>query len=204
VITAKEGTPASVPQASGVTADTFEMGNHPIVFGPQTERYYEWYEDEKRLVIFCTLPKGGSDLVAAFNVGTLYAEGDPLCRESEEQLQWCRWLSAVQQERKFLTAWAHGNDSILGCLLSTVQHQEAQIEKHVEILTGEGKRHDPVIRGKGVPIWVLVSYVQKRGLTPEQVSELWEGYITPDEVRAALMYQKKFPDKVRDPLIEEA
>jgi len=140
VITAREGTPASVPQASGIAADTFEMGNHPIIFGLQTERYYEWCEDEKRLVIFGSLPKVGSNLVAAFNTGTLYAEGALLYHESDDSFQWYRWLGAVQQERKLFTAWTHGNDSILGCFLSPVMHQEGQIEKLVEILTGEGKR----------------------------------------------------------------
>ncbi|MBI4641676.1 MAG: hypothetical protein HY731_13345 [Candidatus Tectomicrobia bacterium] len=78
---------------------------------------------------------------------------------------------------------------------------EAQpLDDIVEIPTDVGKRHEPVIKGKGVPVWVLVSYVMKRDLTPEQISHLWKGYITPQEVRAALIYWHAHPEAVVDKL----
>ena len=72
--------------------------------------------------------------------------------------------------------------------------------ENIEVPTGPGKRHEPVIKGKGVPIWPLVAYVQKRGLTPEQVSQIWNGFITSDEVLAALKYQREHPNVVEDHL----
>ncbi len=73
---------------------------------------------------------------------------------------------------------------------------EAWVDKYVEIPRGPQKRQEPVIRDKGTPIWVLVAYHVQHGMTPEQISELWLGEITPDEVRAALRYGEAHPDQV--------
>ena len=72
----------------------------------------------------------------------------------------------------------------------------------VEIPSGVSQRQEPVIRGKGVPVWAIVSYVDAYGLTPEEASELWNRYITPNEVRSALVYWRSHPE-VRDELADE-
>lgn len=82
--------------------------------------------------------------------------------------------------------------------------RDVEPSAYVEIPTGPGRRHEPVIKGKGVPIWVLVAYVEKRDLTPDEVSQLWNGYITTDEVVAALLYKKEHPEAVEDRLEDES
>ena len=77
------------------------------------------------------------------------------------------------------------------------------LEKFIEIPGGPNQRHEPVFKGKGVSLWAVLTYVNKRGLTPEQVSDQWSGYITVDEVRAAIQYQLKFPDLIDDPFDDE-
>jgi len=78
------------------------------------------------------------------------------------------------------------------------------VSRFVEVPDGPGKRHEPVIKGKGVPIWSLIAYVEKRGLTPIEVSQLWNGYITAEEVAAAVTYKRLNPDSVDDRLDEQA
>ena len=62
-----------------------------------------------------------------------------------------------------------------------------------------GKRPEPVIKDKGVSVWAIIVYVNRRGMTPRQVSEEWGGYITPEEVRAAVQYQDQYPEMIFDP-----
>jgi uncharacterized protein (DUF433 family) len=66
-----------------------------------------------------------------------------------------------------------------------------------------GKRKEPMIKGKGTPVWVLVGYYTKDNMTPEEISEYWNGEITPEEVRAAIAYWKKYPERVIDKLSED-
>lgn len=70
----------------------------------------------------------------------------------------------------------------------------------VDTPTEMGKRQEPVIRGKGVPVWVLVSYATKRHMGPEQISRLWNGHVTEQEVQAALAYWQEHPETVQDRL----
>jgi uncharacterized protein (DUF433 family) len=86
------------------------------------------------------------------------------------------------------------DSSVIWGTLTSVEPDE-----YVEIPDAAGMRHEPVIRGKGVPVWSIVAYVKRRGLSAEQVSREWAGYITPAEVRAAVLYEEKFPDRVADP-----
>jgi uncharacterized protein (DUF433 family) len=73
----------------------------------------------------------------------------------------------------------------------------------VEIPTELGKRHEPAIKGKGVPVSAIVSYAVHHSMTPEQISNLWEGYITPQEVEAAIEYAQEYPELVDDKLSDE-
>lgn len=70
----------------------------------------------------------------------------------------------------------------------------------VEVPADVGKRHEPMIRGKGVPVWVLVSYAIKRRMTTQEISRLWNGYVTEQEVWAALAYWQSHPEDVEDKL----
>lgn len=68
----------------------------------------------------------------------------------------------------------------------------------IEIPTGPGKHHEPMIRGKGPRIWILVAYSKHLGLTPEQIHDRWRGHLTLEEVQAALDYAEKYPELVDD------
>lgn len=70
----------------------------------------------------------------------------------------------------------------------------------VEIPTELGKRDEPIIKGKGTPVWAVVSYATRHHMTAEQISELWGGYITVPEVQAAIDFFLEYPQLVDDKL----
>jgi hypothetical protein len=53
-----------------------------------------------------------------------------------------------------------------------------------------------MIKGKGTPVWVLVAFYIEGQQTPEEISQLWGGHVTPNEVRAPVAYWQKYPEKV--------
>lgn len=81
--------------------------------------------------------------------------------------------------------------------------QDGSPEEYIEIPVGPGERQEPMIRGKGTPVWVLVSYATKLGKTPEAISAMWLGEITPDELRGARLYAEAHPDLIDDKLAVE-
>ena len=70
------------------------------------------------------------------------------------------------------------------------------IETPIEV----GRRHEPIIKGKGVPVWVVVSYSTKCHMTPAQINKLWDGYITEEDIKAALNYANLHPEAIEDKL----
>jgi uncharacterized protein (DUF433 family) len=73
----------------------------------------------------------------------------------------------------------------------------------VEIPEDYRKRQEPMIKGKGTPVWALVSDSITGDLTPEEVSKFWGGYVTPEDVRAAIAYWWKYPESADYKLNEE-
>jgi hypothetical protein len=73
----------------------------------------------------------------------------------------------------------------------------------VEIPEGVWQRDEPIIKGKGTPVWVLVAFYIEGRKTPEEISQLWGGYVTPDEVQAAVAYWQKYPERVDLKLSDE-
>ncbi|GEM_PF-5101081 len=72
----------------------------------------------------------------------------------------------------------------------------ATVEEMIDInMDGE-----PVIKDKWVPVWVLVSYNQKLNMSPKEISDMWKGLITEQEIEAAIEYWRANPDKVIDKL----
>lgn len=69
---------------------------------------------------------------------------------------------------------------------------------YIDFPTGPGKRNEPVIKGKGPSVWAVASYAMKWGMTPEEISPMWKGEITPEEVEAAIDFWKKYPEYVED------
>ena len=82
-------------------------------------------------------------------------------------------------------------------------NQDGSPDEYVEIPIGPGTRQEPMIKGKGTPVWVLVSYANKLAMTPEEISAMWLGEITPDEVRGALRFAEAHPDLIDDKLAVE-
>jgi uncharacterized protein (DUF433 family) len=80
----------------------------------------------------------------------------------------------------------------------TTPAQNWSPDDFIEIPTGPGMRNEPVIRGKYVPVWVLWAYATHHGMTPEQISKLWLGEISEQEVTAALQYAEAHPDLIED------
>jgi uncharacterized protein (DUF433 family) len=68
----------------------------------------------------------------------------------------------------------------------------------VEIPTGLGMRHEPYVKGKGVPVWVLWAYATQHGMTPAEIRKLWPEQLTEEEVTAALLYAVAHPDLIED------
>jgi uncharacterized protein (DUF433 family) len=75
---------------------------------------------------------------------------------------------------------------------------DPRFEEFIDIPMGIGQRHEPVIRGKGTPVWILVAYHNKHNMTPEQISQLWNGYVTAQEVEAAIAYAQAYPELIDD------
>lgn len=71
----------------------------------------------------------------------------------------------------------------------------------VETPVGAAKRHEPVIKGKGVPVWALAAYSKR--ISPDEISKLWLGRITPFEVKMGLLYAQLYPDRVEDKLADD-
>ena len=85
---------------------------------------------------------------------------------------------------------------------SNGEDQDALLDS-VEIPEDYRKRQEPMIKGKGTPVWALVSDSITGDLTPEEVSKFWGGYVTPEEVRAAIAYWWKYPESADYKLNEE-
>ncbi|MBI4202365.1 MAG: DUF433 domain-containing protein [Chloroflexi bacterium] len=77
---------------------------------------------------------------------------------------------------------------------------EQPLASLIEIPGEIDSRGEPVVKGKGVPVWVLVAYSQKHGMTPGQICMLWEGWLTLAVVKAAFSYAEAFPDTVENKL----
>jgi len=61
-----------------------------------------------------------------------------------------------------------------------------------------GRNLEPVIKGKGTPVWALVSYATRGGMSPREISDLWDGFVTEEEVTNALAYWRAHPNMVDD------
>jgi uncharacterized protein (DUF433 family) len=85
---------------------------------------------------------------------------------------------------------------------SNGEDQDALLDL-VEIPEDYRKRQEPMIKGKGTPVWILVAYHTERHMSPEEISQRWGGYITSDEVRAAVAYWQKYPERVDLKLSDE-
>ena len=83
-----------------------------------------------------------------------------------------------------------------------LSHQHEPAPDIIEIPSGEDKRHEPIIKDKGVPVWILVAYNKRRDMSSQQISEMWDGFITPEEVQASLEFAQAHPELVIDKLLD--
>jgi hypothetical protein len=61
-------------------------------------------------------------------------------------------------------------------------------DDYIEIINKPGYTSEPVIKGKGVPVLILVAYAVKHNMNSKQISRMWNGYIT------ALTYWQQHPE----------
>ncbi|MCX6023214.1 MAG: hypothetical protein NTZ05_16110 [Chloroflexi bacterium] len=61
--------------------------------------------------------------------------------------------------------------------------------------TNPWSKQEPMVKRTRTPIWVLIRYLLA-GMTPLEVSELWGGDVTVQEVEAAQAYWQAFPSEV--------
>lgn len=71
-------------------------------------------------------------------------------------------------------------------------------EAYIEQINKPGYRSEPVVKGKGIPVWAIVAYVLDLDLSYEEVVSDWEGEISVDEVKAAMEYYQAHPEKVEE------
>ena len=94
--------------------------------------------------------------------------------------------------------------SVLGPNIAILRAKvpKPSFETYIEWINKPGYRSEPMVKGKGVPVWVLVSYATKHDMSSEKISRLWNGYVTDQEVQAALAYWQMYPEVVEDKLSE--
>lgn len=83
----------------------------------------------------------------------------------------------------------------------STRSQDSELEKHfkryIKLVRKNPGELRPYIKGKQVPVWILVDSVKSHGLTPEEVSQKqWLGRVTPEEVQAAVLYAETYPERV--------
>ena len=69
-------------------------------------------------------------------------------------------------------------------------------ERVIERIDRVGYRTDPVLKGKGIPVWAIVAYVLDLDLSYQEVVSDWEGEISVDEVKAAMEYYQAHPEEI--------
>jgi len=76
------------------------------------------------------------------------------------------------------------------------QLPQQSFERLIERIDKSGYRSEPTIRGKGIPVWAVASYVLDLGLSFEEVVADWEGEISVDEVKASMEYCQAHPEEI--------
>lgn len=72
----------------------------------------------------------------------------------------------------------------------------AEYEKYIEVTTKPGTRGEPVIRGKGFPVWSIVGYYLATGGKTQTMIEDYGGELTIEEIDAAMAYYKQHQDVI--------
>jgi uncharacterized protein (DUF433 family) len=73
------------------------------------------------------------------------------------------------------------------------QRQEEHWRQYIEEYS---RRTVPIIRDKGFSVWSLVGYYRVCAGDKQQVLADYRGYLTGEELDAALAYYKEFPDDI--------
>lgn len=69
-------------------------------------------------------------------------------------------------------------------------------ERLIERIDRVGYRIDPVLKGKGIPVWAIAAYVLDLDLSYEEVMSDWGGEISVDEIKAAMEYYQAHPEEI--------
>ena len=82
--------------------------------------------------------------------------------------------------------------------ISRAKPSESSLEAYIEWIDRPGYRSEPVVKGKGIPVWAIAAYVLDLELSYEEVVSDWEGEISADEVKAAMEYYQAHPEEIEE------
>jgi uncharacterized protein (DUF433 family) len=83
-------------------------------------------------------------------------------------------------------------------VISRAKLPKPSFETYIEWIDKPGYRSEPVVKGKGIPVWAIAAYVLDLDLSYEEVVSDWEGEISVDEVKAAMEYYQAHPEEVEE------
>lgn len=70
------------------------------------------------------------------------------------------------------------------------------VHDYIEISTELGRRREPVIKGKGYPVWSVIGYLFAVKGDVKQVMEDYKDRLTSDEINAALRYYLEHKEEI--------
>ena len=73
---------------------------------------------------------------------------------------------------------------------------QPSFEKFIERVDKPGYRWEPILKGKGIPVWAIAAYVLDLDLSYEEVVSDWGGEISVDEVKATKEYYQAHPEEI--------
>lgn len=83
-------------------------------------------------------------------------------------------------------------------VIASAKLPKPSFETYIEWINKPGYRSEPVVKGKGIPVWAIAAYVLDLDLPYEEVVSDWEGEISVDEVKAAMEYYQAHPEEVEE------
>jgi len=98
----------------------------------------------------------------------------------------------TEQHAAFEDIW----NKVLGP--NTIYASKPSFEAYIERINKPGYRSEPVVKGKGIPVWAIAAYVLDLDLSYEEVVSDWEGEISVDEVNAAMEYYRAHPEEIEE------
>lgn len=97
-------------------------------------------------------------------------------------------------------AFADIFNKVLGpnIVIASAKLPKPSFAAYIEQINKPGYRSEPVVKGKGIPVWAIAAYVLDLDLSYEEVVSDWEGEISVEEVEAAMEYYQAHPEEIEE------